>query len=355
MTAADGGDRGAGLGGDRAGSGPDVTTRTRQTIEVSIPDGPGRAAEKPHQIPAKGWKEVLLRVKDEAKRDNVALLAAGVAFYALLSLVPALIALVSIYGLVADPDDVDRQVSDALSAAPTEVQELVGQQLGSITESSGGGLGVALVGGVLVALWSASSGMKHLMSAINVAYDEEETRGFVALRGRALLLTVGAILFVIVAVGLITALPALLDGTGLGSAAKTTMSILRWPLLAIGLMIGLGVLYRYGPDRADARWAWQAPGTIFATIAWVVASIGFSVYTANFGSYGETYGSLGAVVVLMLWLMISCAVVILGAEINAEAEHQTAEDTTTGRRRPLGERGAVVADNVADVDLTDQR
>lgn len=332
-----------------------MTTRAHETIEVRIPDGPGRAADSPQQIPARGWKEVLVRVKDEAKADNVALLAAGVAFYALLSLVPALIALVSIYGLVADPDDVERQVGDTLSAAPTEVQDLVGQQLSSLTEGSQGGLGLALVGGVLVALWSASSGMKHLMSAINVAYDEDETRGFVALRGRALLLTVGAILFVIVAVGLITALPAVLDGTSLGSAAKTTMSILRWPLLAVGLMVGLSILYRYGPDRADARWAWSAPGTIFATVAWVLASIGFSVYTANFGSYGETYGSLGAVVVLMLWLMISCAVVILGAEINAEAEHQTARDTTTGDRRPLGDRGAYVADHVADVDLSDPR
>lgn len=307
----------------------------------------GRTAEDPRELGMEGWKGVLKRTKDEVKDDNAALLSAGVAFFALLSLVPALFALVSIYGLVADPAEVDRQVTDALAAAPTEVQDLVSEQLQAVTERSGGGLGLTAVTGVLLALWSASSGMKHLMTAINVAYDEEETRGFVALRGRALLLTVGAVGFVVVAIGVLTALPAWLDDTALGRPAQWAVSILRFPLLAVGLMAGLAILYRYAPDRDEPQWTWTAPGTLTATVLWLAGSIAFSIYTANFGSYGETYGALGAVVVLMLWLMLSAFAVVVGAELNAEAEHQTAKDSTTGPVRPMGQRDAHVADTVA--------
>lgn len=297
---------------------------TRQVVEMEPVEQTADTVEgeTPASIPARGWKDIALRSKDEIKSDNVTLLAAGVAFYALLSLVPALIAVVSLYGMVADPEDVDRQVSSALAAAPTEVRELVSSQLAAVTESTDGGLGIAFAVGLVVALWSASSGVKHLISAINVAYDEEETRGFVALRARCLLFTIGAILFLIVAVGVITALPALLDDTALDRAAQVTVSVLRWPLLGAGLVAALSVLYRYGPDRSEPKWNWTGPGTIFASVAWVAASIGFSVYTSNFASYGETYGSLGAIVVVMLWLMISAVVVIVGAEINAEVEKQ---------------------------------
>jgi membrane protein len=306
----------------------------------------GRDATGPREIPRRGWVDVLKRTKDEAKADNVPLLAAGVAFYALLSLVPGLAALVSTYGLVADPADIDRQVSDSLAAAPAEVRNLVSEQMTAVTQQSEGGLGLTVVLGILIALWSASSGMKHLMTAVNVAYDEEETRGFVALRLRALLLTVGAIAFVIVAVGVITVVPALLDDTSLGGAARLTISILRFPLLGLGLMAGLAVLYRYAPDRDEPRWGWTAPGTIVATVLWLVGSALFSLYTSTMGSYAETYGALGAIVVLMLWLMISAAAVVIGAEINAESERQTVRDSTEGRSKPLGARDAYAADTV---------
>jgi len=290
----------------------------------------GRDASAPKEIPKKGWVEVLKRTKTEAKQDNLALLAAGVAFYALLSLVPALAAMVSIYGLVADPSEIDRQVSDVLAAAPTEVRELVSQQLESVTSQSGGGLGLTVVISVLLALWSASSGMKHLMTAINVAYDEEETRGFLKLRLSALALTVGAIVFAAVALAVIAAVP------------------LAFPLLALGVVAGLAVLYRYAPDRDQPKWSWTAPGTIVAAVGWVIASLLFSLYTATMGSYAETYGALGAVVVLMLWLMITAAMIVIGAEVNAEAERETAKDTTEGPERPLGDRDAYAADTVAD-------
>ncbi len=312
----------------------------------STPGSRGRKAHRPLQLPIDGWRDVAVRTGKQVKSDNVLLMAAGVAFYALLALVPALVAIVSIYGLVADPAEVGTQVDDALSAAPAQVRDLVDEQLTSVTEQSSGGLGFGLAIGLALALWSASGGMKHLMTAVNVAYDEEETRGFVALRGQAMLMTVGAVAFVVMAVGVITVVPALLEDTSLGGATKVLVSILRWPLLGATLVGGLAVLYRYAPDRKEARWVWTGPGTLVAVVLWLVASIGFSIYTSNFGSYGETYGSLGAVVVLMLWLMISAAAVIIGAEINAEAEHQTRRDTTEGEVHPLGQRGAYVADTV---------
>jgi membrane protein len=289
----------------------------------------GRDAEAPQEVGGRGWLQILKRVKTEAKNDNLPLLAAGVAFFALLSLAPALAATVSIYGIVADPADVQRQVGDALAAAPAEVRDLVSQQLETVTGQSAGGLGVTAVVSIVLALWSASSGMKHLMEAINVAYGESETRKFVKLRGTALVLTVGAIAFGVLAVGIITVVP------------------LAFPLLAIGLVAGLAVLYRYAPDRDEPKWSWTAPGTIIATVGWLVASVLFSIYTATSGSYAETYGALGSVVVLMLWLMISAAMIVLGAEVNAEAERQTAEDTTKGAERPLGARDAYAADTVA--------
>jgi membrane protein len=310
---------------------------------------PGREADRPTDVPAKGWLAVAKRVKGEAKRDNVPLLAAGVAFFALLALVPALVALVSLYGLIADPDEVERQVTNALAAAPSEVRNLVQAQLTSITEDTSRSAGVlALVLGVAVALWSASSGMSHLVEAVNAAYDEEETRGFVKKRAISLGLTIGAIVFLVVAFTVIALLPALLAETGLGSGARAAIGVVRWVLLIPAMIVGLAVLYRYAPDRDEPRWSWASPGAIVATVVWIVASLLFSLYSANFGSFNETYGSLAAVVVMMLWLWITALAVILGAELNAELERQTAQDTTEGREEPMGERRAYAADTVAE-------
>jgi membrane protein len=306
----------------------------------------GRGAESPREVPPRGWKDVLVRVMRQVKSDNVPLLAAGVAFFALLALVPSLVALVSVYGLVAEPADIQRNIEDALAAAPTEVQDLVSSQLSSIVESEPSGLRLGAIVGLALALWSASAGVKHLIGAINVAYDEDEGRGFFKLRGLALGMTLGAILVAAVALGVFVVLPATLDGGGSEGTARTALLIVRWPLLALVALAVLAVLYRWSPDRDRARWRWVSPGAIFATVGWVVASIGFSIYTANFGKYNETYGALGAVVVVMLWLFISAYVVIAGAELNAELERQTAVDSTTGPSRPLGERQAYAADTV---------
>jgi len=306
----------------------------------------GRHAAEPTAIPARGWKDVLMRTRKEVRDDRVPLLAAGVAFYGLLALVPALVAVVSLYGLVAKPDQIVDQVNSWLGAAPQEVRQLVTTQLQSITESAGGKAGFAVVIGVLLALWSASSGMTHLIEAIDMAYDEDETRGFVARRGQALLFTLGAIVFVLFAIGVIAVLPGLVDRAGLGAAGRIGVGIVRWLVLLVGMLGALAVLYRYGPDRDEPKWSWTSPGAIVATLIWVAASAVFAVYTANFGKYNETYGSLGAVVVLMLWLWLTAMCVIVGAELNAELERQTARDTTRGPDQPMGTRGAEAADNL---------
>ena len=289
---------------------------------------------------------MLVRVKAEAKDDNATLLGAGVAFFALLALVPALVALVSVYGLVADPAKVDQQVEDLLGAAPSEVRNLVATQLSKITHDAGGALGLAAALGVLVALWSASSGVRNLIGAINAAYDEDETRGYVRLRAVSLAFTLGAIVFLVASFVVIAILPGVLADTGLGVVGRIATSVLRWVLLLVGTLVALAVLYRYGPDRHEAAWTWVSPGAIAATALWLAGSALFAVYTANFGKYNETYGSLGAVVVVMLWLYISALAVIFGAELNAELERQTRKDTTVGPARQMGHRDAVAADTL---------
>lgn len=308
----------------------------------------GRDAEAPLELPAKGWKDVLVRVKVEAKEDQLTFLAGGVAFFALIAVVPGLVALVSIFGLVADPGEVQRQVADNLAAAPTEVRRLVTDQLEGVAGASSAGLGIGLAVGVGVAVWSASSGMKNLIAAINTVYDERESRSFVPLRGLALGLTLGGVLFLAAAFLVVAVVPAALADSALGPAARWAVVILRWPALALALawIGGLAVLYRIAPDRQDAGWRWVTPGALVATVVWLLGSLAFSAYTAGFASYDETYGALGAVVITMLWLQLTALAILLGAEVNAELEHQTAKDSTTGPERPLGQRRAVMADTV---------
>jgi membrane protein len=326
------------------------------SVETASEPGRGREAQEPTDIPAQGWKDVAARVRVESKRDRVSLLSAAVAFHALLALVPGLVAVVSLYGLVADASTIDRQVNDWLGTAPREVRELLTTQLKTITENAGAAAGLAVVIGIVAALWSASSGIAHLIEATNIAYDEEETRGFVARRGLALALTVGAVVFMLFALGLISVLPAALAHTGLGLVGRILFGVLRWVLLLVGMMLALSVLYRYAPDRDHPRWSWTSPGAVAATVMWVAASAVFGIYTANFGKYNETYGSLGAVVVLMLWLFFTALCVILGAELNAEVERQTRRDTTQGTAKPLGSRDAEVADTIgATKEEIDQR
>jgi membrane protein len=332
------------VGRRTAGRGPAAGEQTGPP-EVAD-DGRGRFADVPQQIPPGGWRDIAKRTARSIKKDQVPLLGAGVAFYALLSLFPAIIAGVSIYGLVADPDTVRDQIDELTRMLSPETATILGTQIEEITGGAGGALGLATVVGILTALWSASSGMKALVTGVNLAYDEREGRKFVKLRGLALLLTLGAMVVLAVALFLIVGFPALADSWP--TVLRWVASVLRWVLLAALLVVGLAVLYRYAPDRDEPKWTWVSWGSGIATLLWVLASIGFSVYANSFGNYNKTYGALAGVIILMFWLFLTSFVVLVGAELNTEMELQTAKDTTAGATRPMGERDAHAADHVAE-------
>ncbi len=313
--------------------------------DSSAADVPGANADKPTQIPAAGWKQVLKRAWAEAKADQVPLLAAGVAFFAFLSLFPALIAAVLVYGLVTTPQQVASQVQSVSDVIPESARSLVTTQLNSLAAAPSKGLGIGLVVSILAALWSASGGVGNLISTVNLAYDEEETRGFVKRKALALAMTIGAIVFFGVAIGAVAVFPAVIAATDPPTGIRIALQVARWVVLVIAVVITLAVLYRYAPDRDNPKFAWTSTGAIIATVLWIVASVGFSLY-ASFGSYGKTYGSLAGVVVLLMWLWITTYAVLLGAEVNAESEQQTMADTTEGPAKPLGQRDAVKADSM---------
>jgi membrane protein len=215
-------------------------------------------------------------------------------------------------------------------------------------------LGVAFVIGFLISLWSANAGIKSIFDALNLVYDEPEKRGLIRLNLVSLAFTAAAIVFILIAIAFIAALPAVASSQ-LQEAAALIAEIIRWPILFIIIAIGLAFIYRYGPSRAEPQWRWITWGSAFASIAWIAVSIGFSWYAANFGSYNKTYGSLAAIVVFMMWLWLSIAVMLIGAELDAEMEHQTARDTTTGGGKPMGRRGAKMADTVGAQEMDGTR
>jgi membrane protein len=308
----------------------------------------GRRAERPSEIPPRGWFAILRRVKAEVKEDNVTLLAAGVAFYAMLAIFPAIIAVVTVYGMVADPNQVESQVGEFAKSLPSGADELLTEQLRNVTQAGRQSLSIGLAVSLLAVLWSASSGVQGLVKGLNLVYDERESRGFLKLRGLSLLLTLGAIVVAVVALALITVFPAVIDDLGLGQAGELAASIARWVVLALLVLVALAVVYRLAPDRANPRWRWVSWGAVVALVVWLLGSVGFSWYVDNFGKYNQTYGALAAVIVLLLWLFLSAFAVLLGAELDAESERQTARDTTTGPERPLGERDAEVADTLGE-------
>ena len=332
-----------------AAIGPGMTTRPAdidlRERERAATDVPGGDAERPRDIPKGGWFQILKRAWKEAKADQVPLIAAGVAYYAFLAVFPAIIAAVLLYGLLADPAQVASQVDQIGKALPTSAQDLLAEQMKSLTQTSEQSLGIGLIVSLLAALWSASGGMGNLITAVNITYDEDDERGFVRSKGLALAMTLGAIVFVVVAIALIAVLPGVVDAIWLPPAVQVVVEAVRWLGLVVAMMAALAVLYRVAPDRESPRMRWVSVGAVTATVLWVIASIGFSLYVDNFSSYGKTYGSLAGVVVLLLWLWITNYLVLLGAEINAEAEQQTARDTTTGAEQPIGTRGAVKADS----------
>jgi membrane protein len=253
---------------------------------------------------------------------------------------------------VSDAEDVAEQVESFGEALPTSAEELLTEQMTTLATASERSLSVGLVIALVFALWTASGGISNLITAVNVAYDEEQKRGFVKSRALALGMTVGAIVFMVVAVALVAAIPVVLDALDVPGWVKAVVQVGRWLGLVVAVLIALALLYRWAPDRDAPKFRWLSIGAVVATVLWVVGSIGFSVYVDNFGSYGRTYGSLAGVVVLLLWLWLAAYATLLGAEINAEMEQQTIKDTTKGEPRPLGRRGAVKADSIPGEEET---
>jgi membrane protein len=317
-------------------------------IEVKRADehGRGRQATHPLQIPWRGWKDIFWRTYAEMQSDRLLSIAGGVAFFVLLAIFPAITALVSAYGLFFNASDITNNLSLLSDIVPANVLSIVHEQAQRIAANGGRALSVGIIVGILVSLWSAMSGVKALIDALNVIYEQQEGRNFFKLSLVALVFTLAGFAAFLLATAAVIVLPLVLAPIGLGSAAGTLTRFGRWPVLLLVLLIGLAVLYRYGPDRRAARWQWVSVGSVFAAVTWIVASYLFSWYLASFANYNATYGSLGAVIGLMMWLWISTIVVLLGAELNAEIEHQTARDSTVGGEKPLGARGAVMADTV---------
>lgn len=315
-------------------------------VTIDAGNDHGRDATTPSKMPLEGWKDILWRVYNEFFADRITLIAAGATFYLLLALFPALAAFVSLYGFVADPVTIADHIAFLGSVLPSGGVELIRTQLQALAKADNASLSFGFIFGLLFALWSANSGIKTLFEALNVAYDETEKRSFIWLNVVSLLFTLGAIVIGILFIVCVGVVPAILAFAGLSGWEELLISLFRWPLLIVAAGAAISVLYRYGPSRERAKWRWVTWGSAFAAVAWVVASILFSWYLANFADYNATYGSLGAVIGFMLWTWLSVVILLTGAELNAELEHQTARDSTTGAEVPMGMRGATMADTV---------
>jgi membrane protein len=292
---------------------------------------PGADAERPAGMPARGWWDVFRRVKNDVSRDNVSLVAAGLALYGLLAAFPALAAVISLYGLFVSPDQVASQIQSLSGVLPQQAAEILQGQLESLAGQQSGALGFGVAAGFLLSLWSARKGMTALMTATNIAYDQAEERSFLRQVLVSMAFTLGAVIAFVLVLVLAVAVPVAMQALGLGGAFQSAMSVLRWLVLWLLVVLALAVVYRYAPDRHRPEWRWVTWGSAIAATLWLVGSLVFAWYVRNFGSYGETYGTLGGVVVLLLWFYLSGFVVVLGAEINSELEQQTDRDTVARR------------------------
>ena len=306
--------------------------------------GRGRRSDSPVAVPAVGWWDILLRSIRDFSEDRLFYVSGGVAFFILLAFVPGLTAFVSLYGLLSDPATVQQHLLLLEGLLPADAFSLVSGEVERIAEQGTVTLGLASILSVLVALWSANAGMKALLDGLNVAYAETEKRGFLSLTLVSFMLTVGMFAFLALVAAAIALVPLVLGAIALGGFSEGLLTALRWPILFLVVGVALSVLFRYGPSRRMPKWRWVTPGSLAAAAIWLAASGLFSWYLANFADYNATYGSLGAAIGFMMWLWITATVILAGAKLDAELEHQTARDTTVGPDRPIGARGATVAD-----------
>lgn len=321
--------------------------RTLDGLGDTVSGHRGRLADKPSDIPAKGWKDIIWRVYEGIQNDRILLVAAGVTFYTLLALFPTIAAIVSLYGLFADASTISEHLKLVSGFLPEGALTVIGDQVTRITSHGNATLGVAFAGTLLLSLWGANAGTKAIFDALNIIYKEREKRSFLELTFKSLLFTVAGLVLVLVAIAGVVAVPLALKLLGIpNESGAAVLALLRWPLLYLVILFALACLYRYGPSRAHPRWSWVTWGSAIAGAIWIAGSLLLSWYVANFGTYNATYGSLGAIIGFMIWMWLSTIIVLVGAEINAEMEHQTIKDTTASGGKPMGGRGATMADEI---------
>jgi membrane protein len=318
----------------------------RDAAAVGLTGDRGRLAASPSEIPPKGWKDILLRVYSDVGDHRIFALAAGMTYYSLLAIFPALAALVAIYGLFSDPSTIAKHLDDASGFMPGGAIDVAREQLTRVASKGHQTLGLTFGIGLAVSLWSANAAMKSLFDTLNIVHGEKEKRGFLKLNAMSLGFTLAAIAFVLAALGAVIVLPVVLNYLWLSDVADLFVRIARWPAMFLVVALALACIYRFGPSREAPRWRWITWGSVAATTLWLGASALFSWYAANFGKFDQTYGSLGGAIGFMTWLWISAIAILLGAELDAEMEHQTARDSTTGSPQPVGVRGAHMADTV---------
>ena len=308
----------------------------------------GHKADKPSDIPAAGWKEIGSRVVSQLKKDHVQIVSAGVAFYFFLAIFPTIVAALTIYGLVLDPVQIRQHVDGLAQILPGEAYSIVESVMEPLISKDSQALGWGLLFSVLLSLWSANKGTSAIFEGINIAYNEEDNRSYFKRTGLTLLFTLGGIVLGLISILVVILFPALIDQIHLGSTIETVLGWVRWLLLAAFIVFALGLLYKKAPDRDNPEVKWISWGSIIATVLWIAGSLLFSWYVNNFGSYDDMYGSFASVIIMLLWLFLTSFIILLGAEINSEMEHQTSKDTTVGPDEPIGQRGGYHADHVAD-------
>jgi membrane protein len=337
----------------RPATGAFGTTRSRdepQALQHARAHEPGRGrhAQAPWQIPWRGWKDILWRTYQQIGEDRLFAVAAGVVFYGLLALFPALTAFVSLYGLFAKASTINDHLSAVAGILPGGAVDIIREQVTSLVSKGDAKLGIGFIIGLGIALWSANAGMKAIMDALNVVYEEKEKRSFVKLNLVSLGFTVAAIASMLLALGAVVALPLVMSHLGFASVTEVLIQLLRWPALLALVILGLAVIYRFAPSRREPRWQWISVGSVIAGIAWLGSSALLSWYLSSFANYDATYGSLGAAIGMMMWMWISSIVILFGAQLNSEIEHQTARDSTVEHEKLLGTRGAIMADTVGE-------
>jgi membrane protein len=308
----------------------------------------GREATKPNQIPVKGWKDTLLRVKDGISEDRLSMISAAMAYYALFAFIPALSSVVLIYAWVSDPAQISEHLNKVSHILPSEIQQMLKEQLGTLASAPTTKLGFGALFSLVLTLYSASKGSLATMDGLNIIYDEKEERGFIQQNLMAIGMTFIAAIIGLLAIAAIVIVPAVANFIGWPAGLEIAVSAASWIILLALFSLFLAIIYRFGPHREKPQWKWVSVGAIVASVGFVLSSALFSWYASEFGNFNKTYGSMGAVIVLMMWFYISSFVILLGGEINAELEHQTAQDTTSGHPRPLGTRGATMADSVGE-------